>query len=166
MAYSTVADLIGLAIQIENTCQALYENMEKKFSHVPEVASYWHRYAREEVGHARWLDDLRAKSDVGQLEQKADADLLLHAQKMLKFSSDQAVKNVHDLEDAYQIANELENSETNAVFEFLITHYAEDQGTASFLRAQLNAHITNLQSKLPSAYQSKVARKSLKALKI
>ncbi|MCL4529164.1 MAG: hypothetical protein M1282_07100 [Chloroflexi bacterium] len=164
MAYSTVADLIGLAIQIENTCQALYEGMERKFAHTPEVTSYWHHYALEEAGHARWLTDLRAKSTAEQLEQKADADILLHAQKMLKFAVDQAGKNIRNLEDAYQIASELENTETNAVMEFLITNYADNRGTANFLRSQLNVHMTNLQSKLPSVYQSKFARESLKAL--
>ncbi len=164
MAYSTIADLIELAIQIENACQALYENMEKKFSYTPEIAAYWHRYAAEEAGHARWLENLRARSTVEQLEQKASADILLHAQKMIIFSSSQADKNIGDLEDAYEIADELENSETNAVFEFLIANYAGDQSTASFLRTQLKAHVANLQNNLPIAYRSRLARRSLKAL--
>jgi rubrerythrin len=164
MAYSTVADLVGLAIQIENTCQALYESMEKKFSHQPEVASYWHRYALEEAGHARWLADLRAKSATDELAKQADADVLTHAQKMLENASVQGNKNIHNFEDAYQIANELENSETNAVFEFLISNYAGDRGTVNFLRTQLEVHMSNLQNNLPQAYQSKSARQSLKAL--
>ena len=61
MADITVSDLIGLAIQIENTCKTLYEGMEKKFFHTPEIATYWHHLANEEAGHARWLEDLPAE---------------------------------------------------------------------------------------------------------
>ena len=163
MPNTTVGDLIEIAIQTENTCQALYETLESKFPHQPEIVTYWHRYAMEEAGHARWLADLRSRSSREELDKKADAEVLLQAQKMLKFTSDQAGKNIHNLEDAYQIANEVENSETNAVFEFLITNYGGDPGTVNFLRTQLKEHITNLQGKLPRAYQSKSARRALKA---
>jgi DNA-binding GntR family transcriptional regulator len=164
MLNSTVEELFELAIQIENTCQALYESMEGKFAHQPEIVSYWHCYALEEAGHARWLADLRSRSTRDELEKKASDEVLLHAKKMLKFTSDQAGKHVHDLEEAYQVATELENSETNAVFEFLIANYAGDQGTVNFLRTQLKVHMSNLQTNLPRAYQSKSARRSLKAL--
>lgn len=163
MTNTTVSDLIGLAIQVENTCRALYEGLEKKFAHTPEIASYWHGFAREEAGHARWLEDLRAKSSAAQLEKKADVETLQRAQQALEFSSAQSAKNIHNLEDAYQIANELENSEVNTIFEFLITNYAGDPGTIAFLRTQLNTHTANLQSKLPAEYQSKSARRALKA---
>ena len=163
MADTTVSDLIGLAIQIENTCKTLYEGMEKKFVHTPEIATYWHHLANEEAGHARWLEDLCARSTADELQKKANAEVLQRAVLALKVSKFQSGKHIHNLEDAYQIANELENSETNAVFEFLITNYSGDHGTVHFLRNQLNAHMTNLQSKLPAMYQSKAARRAIKA---
>jgi hypothetical protein len=73
MTYAAIGDLIEIAIQIENICQALYENMEKKFAHTPEIVSHRHRYALEEAGHARWLQSLRDKSTAEQLERKANA---------------------------------------------------------------------------------------------
>jgi hypothetical protein len=54
-----------------------------------------------------------------------------------------------NLENAYQLVHELENSETNAVFDFLISNFAEDRTTQDFLRSQLKDRIGKLAFNFP-----------------
>jgi hypothetical protein len=164
MAYSTIADLLELAIQIEQASQQLYARLETKFPGQPEVAAFWRRYAAEELGHARWIENLRTKSAPELLTKKTDAEMLSTADRMLKFSAAHALKTVSNLEDAYQLATDLENSETNAIFEFLIANYGGDPNTITFLRTQLNLHINRLKNEMPAAYRSKSERQALAAL--
>ena len=163
MPASTVEDLLTLAIQIEKLCERMYRRMEGMFPSEPQVAAFWRNYADEEAGHARWLEKLQTKSTPEQLTQKADATVLSAAERMLEFATTHALKTVNNMEDAYQLATELENSETNVIFEFLIENYADDPATVTFLRLQLQGHMANLEKKIPAQFQSKSARQGLKA---
>lgn len=164
MTASTIEDLLAIAVQIERLCERLYRRMEGMFPSTPEVVAFWRKYADEEVGHALWLEKLRARCTPAQLAQVADAQILVTAERMLEFVTTHALKTVTTLEDAYQMATELENSETNAIVEFLIDNFTDDPASVSFLRAQLKGHVANLEKTLPSRYQSKLARSELKAL--
>ncbi len=114
---STVADLIELAIRLENANEALYHGMEAKFADSPDIAAFWRRYAAEEIGHARWLERLRKESSAEQLAMNTDPLMLKAALKLSKLSVDNALQPIRNLQDAYELASELGNSETNAIFE-------------------------------------------------
>jgi len=90
--------------------------------------------------------------------------MLRDARKVLQFSVENRLKKIRDLEDAYQLVNELENSETNAIFEFLITNFSSDEETQSFLRSQLNDHIAKLTIGFPTRFRSAVRRREIGAL--
>ncbi len=162
-AAATVDDLIALALRLEYASEALYLGMEAKFRDYPEVAAFWRRYAAEEVGHARWLERLQKVSGAEQLATETDPRVMQMAVKMSEFSVESALKHVQTLEDAYELATDVENSETNAIFEFLIMNYYTDPDTVAFLRTQLREHINRLVTSMPDAYQSREARQSVKA---
>ncbi len=161
---STVANLIDLAIRLENASETLYRGMEAKFANHPDLAAFWHRYAAEEIGHARWLERLRKESGAEQLAMNTDPLMLQAALKLSEFSVDHALKRIQNLDDAYELASELENSETNAIFEFLFMNYYTDANTVTFLRSQLREHVTRLADSLPAAYRSREARQGIRAI--
>lgn len=160
----TVVELFELAIEAERTAEALYRGLETKFAHQQEVADFWKRYAAEEAGHARWLGRLRDRVSPGQLAAPADPVMLRNARQALRLSVEHALKEVKDLEDAYQLTNELESAEMNTVFEFLITSFPADEQTPSFLRDQLKSHVDKITIEFLKQFQSTVARRALKAL--
>jgi hypothetical protein len=161
---STLADLIQLAIQLEESAEMLYRGMATRFAHHPEVAAFWERYAAEEVGHARWLERLRRTTSPEQLAMPADPLMLQTARRLQQFSVEMALGRIRNLEDALQLAIELENSETNAIFEFLIVNYSTDRGVVGFLRNQLKNHIVNLTETLPTPYKGKMQRLAVQVL--
>ncbi len=160
---ATVATLLKLAIAAERASEALYRGLETRFAHHPQAADFWGRYAREEAGHTRWLERLQGSLSAEQLSAPADPTMLRDVHKALQFSVEHALKGVRNLEDAYQLASEVESAETNAVFEFIITNFATDERTAPFLRAQLSGHVDQIMIEFPAQFDAKM-RREIKAL--
>ena len=160
----TTAELFKLAMAAEESAEELYLGLKAKFAHQPEVAGFWREYAKEEVGHACWLESVCDKSSLEQLSAPADSSIIEDARKFLRFSPQHALEEIANLEDAYQLANELENSEINVVFEFIITNFASDESAGSFLRAQLRDHIARLVTEFPARFTSAASRQAVKAL--
>ncbi len=163
LEYGTIAHLIELAIQGERLTQRFYQRLAGKFRAYPEVAEFWNGYAAEEDGHARWLERLRERTSAERLRQPADPQVLEQAERALSTSVDFLLAGVRTLQDAYEIANELEHNETNAVFEFLISSFSEDAQTATFLRAQLSDHVGKLMITFPQKYGTGTLRRGILA---
>ena len=160
----SVAELFELAIAAEEAAEALYRGFGAKFAHHQDVATFWRKYADEEIGHIRWLDGVRDKSSLEQLSAPADLSVLKDAREFLRFSPQHALEGVTNLEDAYQLANELENSEINVVFEFIITNFSADESAGSFLRSQLKDHIARLMTEFPARFSHAASRQAVKVL--
>jgi rubrerythrin len=152
-----------LAISAEKATEELYRRLEAKFAHHQEVADFWGKYAAEEARHAQWLERLRDRSSPEQLSAPADPLMLKDARKILQFSIEDALEKIENLEDAYQLMTELENSETNAIFEFLIANFSSDERTLSFLRSQLEDHLARL-TEFPTQFRGTARRQVIKAL--
>lgn len=159
---ATVATLFELAIAAERAAEALYRALEKKFAHHQPAADFWNSYAKEEAGHARWLERLRDRLSAEQLSAPADPKVLQQANKALQFSVEHALKGIKNLDDAYQLTNELENAETNAIFEFILNNSPTDEQTTAFLRAQLQSHVGQIMIEFPTQFDSQ-ARLAIKA---
>jgi hypothetical protein len=159
--FGSVGHLIGLAIQSERALERLYRSMSEAFGQVPEVANFWRSYAGEEAGHARWLESLRDKTGEDRLNQPVDPEILRLAERSLSTPMDMLLNQVTDLEGAFDLANELEHAETNVVFEFLITNFASDKETETFLRSQLRDHVLRLENGFPADYRDPIIRRSV-----
>jgi rubrerythrin len=149
---ATIADLFELAIELEDSAQKLYTELATKFAHHQEVADFWKQYAVEEAGHARWLERVRDKLNSEELSAPADPSMLKAAHGILKSSVEKQLAEIKDLRGAYQLASELENSETNAIFEFLVGNFAADEQTRNFLRSHLKDHIGKLMLWFPTQF--------------
>jgi rubrerythrin len=161
---ATISELFDLAMDAEKAAGKLYRGLEAKFAHYPEVAGFWKRYAAEEAEHVLWLERLRDRLSQEELSAPADSRALENARAALQFSVEDALGEIENLQDGYHAANELENSEMNAVFEFLITHFSYDEETQAFLKAQLKDHVTRLMTGFPAHFQSAMMRSSVDAL--
>ena len=84
-------------------------------------------------------------------------------QAVTGFSVEKALLGVKDLEDAYQLVNDIENGETNAIFKFLLDNFETDEQMRDFFRAQLNKHIARLSIKLPAQYKGILSLKAIQA---
>lgn len=163
----TVGNLFEYAIELERAAENLYRKLEEKFSLYPEVALFWNHYADEESGHASYLERIRDGVDTDRLSSQADGVILQKVRQCLDMASNVGLGKIKTLEDAHQLATELENSETNAVFEFMIINFSTDELAKShqFLRTQLNVHIARLENDFPIEFRGKAIRQNVPALK-
>lgn len=163
----TVGKLFDYAIELERAIETLYRRIGNMFTHHQDIAQFWKRYADDERGHASYLERVKEALDIRRLSEPAYGGMIHDVQKCLGAASQRRLDNIQNLEDAYQLASELENSETNAIFEFMIMNFSTDELAIShkFLRAQLNSHLARLQTGLPSQYGNSVARRNLSVLR-
>jgi rubrerythrin len=155
---TTVADLFALAIAAETSAAEFYRGLVAKFSGYSDVAEFWQRYVTDEIAHARWLARLQGNLSVEQLADRADPAMLENARHAASVSVEALLDEVHTLEDAYELVNDLENSEVNAVFEFLISSFPADADVLSFLRTQLMEHVNRLVTAFPERFGDPGAR--------
>jgi rubrerythrin len=161
----TVARLFDQAIELEKSAERLYRRFGEWFADYPVVATFWKHYADEEKGHAAYLERVLTGVDASRLAKPANANMLRAVRDCLAAASLDRLGGIQTLEDAFQLATELENSETNTIFEFIVMNFSTEELAQShkFLRAQLSSHITKLQDEFPSEYQNAAARRNVMA---
>jgi len=159
----SVRILFEYAIAAEHYARELYCEFARLFAADPRVAAFWQRYAAEETGHARWLEQLLKKLPPETRDAPADIDKLEAARHIIKMPLAQALAQVETLEDAYQLAHELESSEINTIFDFLLFTFADDRQATQFARDQLRDHAARLYTGFPESYTGAPARRALRA---
>lgn len=157
-------ELFETAIAAEHAAEALYHQLAAKFSHHPEIADFWETYASAEVNHAQTLRGLRDRLSTEELSEEVETGMMDAAHRALQNGREKIEDRITDLQAAYELASELENGETNAVFEFLITHFAQDKKAQAFLRSQLKNHVAKLMMRFPERFGDAAMRKEIKAL--
>ncbi|HOT90700.1 MAG TPA: hypothetical protein PLJ78_03800 [Anaerolineae bacterium] len=160
---TTVNDLFDLAIAAEETAAAFYRGLVKKFAHENEIANFWQRYVLDEVEHGLWLERLRSNLSPQQLAEPADPVMLDNARRASSVSVDKFLADIHNLEEAYEVVNDLENSETNAVFEFLISNFPYNREVLMFLRTQLAEHTSRVVNDFPHRFRDPGVRRLVAA---
>ena len=159
----SVRILFEYAIAAEYYARELYREFARLFAADPGVRAFWQRYAAEEMGHARWLEQLLKKLPPETCDAPADLDKLEAARHIIKLPLTKALAKVETLEDAYQAAHELEGSEINTIFEFLLFTFADDPQATQFARDQLHQHVARLSEGFPELYTGAPSRDAFRA---
>jgi rubrerythrin len=160
---ATVEDVFQLAIEAERAAERLYQGLAAKFAHHADVARFWEEYASEEAVHASKLEELRQDIAAEKLSGPVTRDVLEQARRASQIDVERALEGVADLQDAYELAHETENSETNSVFEFLMTRFAESEGAQDFVRMQLRDHVGRITMGFPEPYSDVETRRAIEA---
>lgn len=164
--YGTVLHLLELAAQGERFFESFYKRVAARFSHHPEIEKFWLDYAADEAGHAQWIEHLIERVPAEILASPTDPQVLSDAEHALSVPMDNLLHSIRTLQDAFEVANELEHSETNAVIDFLFTHFSEDAEARTFLRAQLHEHIERLMIQFPRQHGTGTLRRGITALEL
>ena len=166
VAQGNLENLFELAIALEHASEVFYRGLAVKFFADQELERFWSRFAAEEAGHARWLEDLLQKtrgSNALKLQEPAPKKLLKAARDLLHVSPGKALESITNLEEAYRNAITIESSETNIIFEFLVTDFAFTAQSRLFLTNQLKNHADRAANEFPEKYKSVSARLACKA---
>ncbi len=161
----TIGELFELMIAGERVARRMYEGLAALFAHHQEACDFWKMYAREEGMHARALESIRDSLDSECLSTLVESHWLTTAREVANFPVEKVLAGINDLDGAYQLANKVENSEFNGIFEFLVEEFAGNTEVRRFLTDQLREHVTRLMDGLPPSFQDAAARKETKAVR-
>lgn len=146
MTEETVDTLFSLAIAAETAARDFYHGLVRKFAHAPRAARVWQEMLAGEEEHIHLLEQIRSTLPSERLQASADADVIRKIHSALKFSPQRTLQKIHTLDDAYEVAYELEHSEVNSVVEFIVNEYVEPGLRLQMVNHYLTAHIKRLQA--------------------
>ena len=142
----TIFELFSTAIAAERAAMNFYKGLARSFSHVPQVSLFWEDIMRDEAFHIQELMDIRNALPDEQLFEPADHALVSKAKNELKrFAEKFDLTAVVTLEDAYEIAYELEYSEVNMVFRAMVSKFVSSEDRSKFVLSQVRDHVSRLE---------------------
>ncbi len=161
----TVKDLFALAIDIEFKIAELYKKLSKLFAHVPKLALYWDDLVRDEEHHWAVLIDVVKHLTPEQLHSPADAMLWTDLLEMHQMLVRLAGQPTETLDDAYELAHEVEFSEINVAFKLLATKFTPTHVRRQFLSMEIKQHQQKL-TEFSQRFGNKAWRKQIVAQQI
>jgi rubrerythrin len=156
----TMETLLELAISAEQKNRELYQGLSRMFPHLPEVAYFWRGMSMDEVQHCQELENIRKSLTVEQLHARANENTLAQARRANSFSVAESLNSIGTLDDAYQIAHDLERSEVNIVFSFITSEFVPGDKQKEFILWQLENH-TQKMVKFPELFGDSEDRKKV-----
>ena len=158
----TIKDEFQVAISCEKLAEAVYREFMKKFAHVPEIEQFWNDMVEDEIKHAKNLEEVYETLTDEQRNGPADSHLILELRNILALRLEDVTGPVKTLDDAFNIASELEDSEVNAAFRSLTKEFILKEEYRRALLDVVEVHLARL-TYFSKNYGDAKWRKSIKA---
>ncbi|MFC1634718.1 ferritin family protein [Planctomycetota bacterium] len=128
------------AIEAENLARDIYVQYAQMFFHVPDVSSFWQGMAYDEAKHAHTLKKALASLTAEKLAAPADQKFLGIMMNMISLLNTASQKAIETLDDAYEIAHELEFSELNYIFKCVAGDFMTQEEGEQFVVSGIDEH--------------------------
>jgi len=140
----TVADVFALAIEIEMKAARLYETLADLFVHEPAIAKFWGNLKNDEADHAAVLRRAVAELSSDTVSSNADQTIWNKLVEMSRRIDSCSPDDFKTLEDAYEIAHELEYSEVNGIFNLLASGLTSAETKVELVDVNIARHQNKL----------------------
>ena len=136
----TIEAVFESAIEIENKAADIYRKFSQLFSHIQDVSDFWQGLTEDEMQHANTLQDIRKPLTSEQVLSPCDKDLSAKVAEIQLMQSEVLTRSIKNLDDAFELAHELEFSELNAIFKLLATEFVPSEERKQFLVSGVTKH--------------------------
>jgi hypothetical protein len=143
-----VTELFDIAIGLEEAGEAIYGHWKTIFAEYPKVVAFWEQYREEEFLHAKLLKKIKANLSPEQLAKPADL-AVYQAALNVQDDTKRIKRDVDTLDEALELASQIENSEINTILEFLVTHFSQEETTKEMVHHQMREHVETLNNLSP-----------------
>jgi rubrerythrin len=109
------------------------------------VAAFWDSFAKDEMNHAEMIQEIQrslTRKELSALPTDDQWESLLAAEDFLACPQ---IQSVQDLEDAYELAHEIENYELVLIFQLFVNEAIGNNQLVDFMKAQLDEHLHRLE---------------------
>ena len=143
----TLADLFVLACATERAAAHFYEGLAHLFRDHPEISAFWTMMMKDEFAHERQLTEIKGGLSADRLRKPAERDLVEQLEKEVsRFMPKFDLAAIETLDDAYEVAYELEYSEVNSVYKAIVNKYVSAGDRLTFVLAQNLEHVSRLET--------------------
>ena len=153
--------LLEKARELEKIQAMLYKGLADKFPSLGEISQFWSGMAEDEKGHYERIVKMYDELKTEQLSAEIDSNLYDFVCKGLNELKPSLLNRIADLHDAFELAHEVENYETQAVFKFVHVRFRNDPHELDVCKSML-AHLDKLSS-FSDRFSSAGERKRIKA---
>jgi len=140
----SLGELVDTAIAAEDAVRKVYLGFTHKFISRPDISDFWQTMADDESDHGRILSQMRKYVSAEELARPIDARLAEKAEQLRSLDIHKLVNSVSNLDDAYQVAYDLESSEVNTVFNFLTIRFLSTDESYDIITATIDHHLLRL----------------------
>ena len=140
----TVAQFFDRAISWERAAEAFYSALAEMFAADLAVRDIWLRMAADEALHVTLLETGLAHLADDQKTQALTPHQLDVVDSIERELAEIRSEEVATLDDAYELANRLESSEINSVFQMLVLDKLEPDTRSELVRSQFEEHVARL----------------------
>ncbi|MFQ5963501.1 MAG: ferritin family protein [Candidatus Scalinduaceae bacterium] len=155
-----VADIIERSIEIECKAGELYAKLSMLFSHFPEISTLWDKLAKDEILHMKTLQDIYDSMTREQLLSHIDKQMWKNIVKIQNLMNTNLAGSIKNLDDAYELAHQIEFSEINEIFKSLVTINVLPEEQEQLVLSNVMRHQNDL-SNFGRKYENRTLRKRI-----
>jgi rubrerythrin len=159
---TTFEEIFENAIEIEKSAGRLYVKFAKMFSSFPKATEFWKGMKKDELDHAKWLIEMKESLSDKELSSYPDYDLILKVHHINKLLEKYSAKKIENLDDAYELANDIESSEVNNLFSLLAHRFIPSEEKRKFLLSEITEHQMKIMD-FPKNFGDRILRREIKA---
>lgn len=159
---TTFEEILENAIEIEKSAGRLYVKFAKMFSSFPKAAEFWKEMNKDELDHAKWLIEIKESLSDKELSSSPDYNLILKVHHINKLLDKYSAKKIENLDDAYELAHDIESSEVNNLFSLLTHKFISSEDKRRILLSEINEHQMKIID-FPKNFGDEILRKEIKA---
>lgn len=140
----TVAQFFDRAIAWERSAEAFYSGLAEMFHDDLFVRGIWLEMAADEALHVTLLEAGSARLGDDEKRQALTSHQLDVARSIERELAEIREDTVITLDDAYELANRLESSEINSVFQMVVLDKLEPDTRRELVTSQFEEHVVRL----------------------
>lgn len=144
MSTPTYAQVFEIAMNAERKAGELYHHFAALFAAYPPAIKLWAALAQDEGYHLRVLEQIRENLPQETLHEEVDPLLWEQAEILRRLEKSMSTLAVENVDEAYQLTHELEHSEVNTMFEFLVHAFLSGTDMETIALQQLREHLRRL----------------------
>lgn len=141
MAINSVRKLFDLSLSAESEAERFYSLLAARFSSHVEVSAFFVSMQRDEQEHISDILSIRDSLPGERLKEDAPPRAVELASGFLRFSAEESIAKVGDLEDAYRLTVNIEFSEVNRLHELLAELFGPSDEFRRNIMKSINRHL-------------------------
>ena len=158
----TLGEFFQAAMNIEKSAAEIYKNLCEAFSLKQDISSFWRGLMNDELIHMEMLEKSRDALPEKDLKAMVDSSMITKIREVNEFLNENLIEHIQDLDDAFELAHELEFSEVNVIFKFLTFDLVPWIYQKDLIENMLQIHQKKL-IHFDDAFGNKEWRKTIKA---